>query len=262
MAWRDFKSKLGRVIASQAGTLRGELEARIRVEVDKYVEKLLQECPPPETLRTLSIISNQLKLNVGLFEKRIEKWNKTAKTLEPLLIAADLVLVLLKRDPTPLVVTITPVAGAPLITPQKMAKISRRASRIRKLEKFVSDTADDIDTIQALTESALLTLGPIQAKIQRLDNLIERCATGNEATVQEIQPPIKEDPSEEYVAENGKIYTITVITVPDTFDRAPRRQAIAKNQQGIVVLTGPASFSSSVQILKEELKFRIDKQLL
>jgi len=56
-------------------------------------------------------------------------------------------------------------------------------------------------------------------------------------------------------------YFLEVTEDPLDFGLAPRRFAIAKDKEGVVVLRGPSSFSSSTDILIQELKFRIDNQL-
>lgn len=262
MAFRDFKSKLGRIIAQQAGTMKGELEARIRVEVEKYIQQLLQECPPPAVLNNISGIVNNLSLTVNQFERRVDKWNQTARSLQPAILAADIVIQLLKKDPLPVATGITPSPGAPFISLQRMSRVSRRASTIRKLERFVSALAEDRENIQKVTESVLVSLSPISAKIERLRALIERCATGKEETIKAIQPAQPAEITEQYRSTNGKDYQIFIRQVPTETDIAPRRQAIAKDFRGIIVLSGPASFSSSTQVLIDELKFKIDNQLL
>lgn len=262
MAFRDFKSKLGKIIAQQAGTLKGELEARIRVEVEKYIQQLLQQCPPPEVLKTISGTVNALSLTVNKFENRVSKWQQLAKNLEPAILAADALIQLLKADPSPAAWGISTTPGSPFISTTKFLRTARRASTVRKLELFVSALADDRDNIEAVSESVLVSLSPISAKIERLRGLIERCATGKEEVIKEIQPVEPAEVREQYRSSNGKVYEITIRQVPTSTDIAPRRQAIAKDFRGIVVLTGPASFSSSTQVLIDELKFKIDNQLL
>lgn len=60
---------------------------------------------------------------------------------------------------------------------------------------------------------------------------------------------------------SGNTYLIKLITVPDSFELAPRRQAIVTDYRGVVVLRGPKSFASSPQVLIDEMKFIIDNQL-
>ena len=60
---------------------------------------------------------------------------------------------------------------------------------------------------------------------------------------------------------DGTVYDLEILHDPESPSIAPRRFAIAKNPAGIAVLKGPKSFSSSVDILLDEIKFRIDNQL-
>lgn len=84
-----------------------------------------------------------------------------------------------------------------------------------------------------------------------------------------------------YTDSQGRIYTLEIITITEV-DRiipgkqdglaietekvevsyiAPKRYAQAKDRNGRVIVRGPASFSSSTQILLDELKFKLDNQL-
>ena len=60
---------------------------------------------------------------------------------------------------------------------------------------------------------------------------------------------------------DGTIYKLEIILDPDSPEIAPRRFAVAKNKDGIIMLKGQKSFSSSTQVLLDEIKFRIDNQL-
>lgn len=66
---------------------------------------------------------------------------------------------------------------------------------------------------------------------------------------------------EVYSTARNTQYTIRIENDPNSPAIAPRRRAIALDRRGVVVLKGPYSFSSSEEILKDELKFRIDNQL-
>ena len=59
----------------------------------------------------------------------------------------------------------------------------------------------------------------------------------------------------------GNMYTIKILIDKNSPGFAPRRYAVVENENGVVVLRGPASFSSSTKILVDEIKFRINNQL-
>lgn len=56
-----------------------------------------------------------------------------------------------------------------------------------------------------------------------------------------------------------KGYELIIIQDPTSPKIAPRRYAVAKDRTGVILLKGQPSFSSSVEILLDELKFRIDQ---
>ena len=57
------------------------------------------------------------------------------------------------------------------------------------------------------------------------------------------------------------MYTIKVVTDPNSPSIAPQRQAVAYDFRGIAVLKGPLSFAGDSKVLIKEIKFRIDNQL-
>ena len=64
-----------------------------------------------------------------------------------------------------------------------------------------------------------------------------------------------------YRGPNGDLYKLEIVADIDSPSIAPRRFAIAKDTSDVTVLKGPKSFSSSTQVLLDEIKFRIDNQL-
>ena len=64
-----------------------------------------------------------------------------------------------------------------------------------------------------------------------------------------------------YTSNSGIVYQLEIVIDPTSPSIAPRRFAVAKNEEGVIVLKGQPSFSSSVKVLLDEIKFRIDNQL-
>ena len=71
----------------------------------------------------------------------------------------------------------------------------------------------------------------------------------------------KDNPNLSYTSDSGVVYKLEIQVDPQSPPIAPRRFAVAIAPNGVVVLKGPKSFSSSTKVLIEELKFRIDNQL-
>lgn len=71
------------------------------------------------------------------------------------------------------------------------------------------------------------------------------------------------DPNYSYKSKTtGKLYMLSIVQDPNSPKIAPRRYAIAKDMGGTIRLKGDSSFSSSTQVLLDEIKFQIDNQLL
>ena len=64
-----------------------------------------------------------------------------------------------------------------------------------------------------------------------------------------------------HTAPNGQVLKLQIKLDPDSPEIAPRRFAVAVDNTGVEVLKGPKSFSSSTEVLLQEIKFRIDNQL-
>jgi len=60
---------------------------------------------------------------------------------------------------------------------------------------------------------------------------------------------------------DGTVYELKINLDPQSPKIAPRRFAVAINPEGVEVFKGQKSFSSSIDILLDEIKFRIDNQL-
>ena len=60
---------------------------------------------------------------------------------------------------------------------------------------------------------------------------------------------------------DGTLYRLYIIPDENSPSIAPRSYAIAKDPSGVTVLKGPKSFSSDIDVLIDEIKFRIDNQL-
>ena len=71
-----------------------------------------------------------------------------------------------------------------------------------------------------------------------------------------------EDLDYNYLAANGIKYILEIQKDPNSPAIAPKRFAVAKTiDEGVAVLKGQSSFSSDVNVLLDEVKFRLDNQL-
>jgi hypothetical protein len=143
------------------------------------------------------------------------------------------------------------------------------------LEKFIN-IGDDIK--KALLVSLvflIISLVIILRYLKLIDELIERCTleSGNNgdgsglsmteinAGLLALQKQDEEQGSPLIANVNGFTMSVEVVEKSNV-DEYFRRQAIAKNSQGITILKGDPSFSATDQILIDELVFYIEQNNL
>jgi len=88
-------------------------------------------------------------------------------------------------------------------------------------------------------------------KLSRLLNRPELDTTGLKVTTKDQQ-------SVQYVRSDGKVYNLVTVTVPSNFTSAAKRKVIAETLDGIKEFESEESFGSSIEVLRREVKFRID----
>ena len=244
-----------------------------RERVEEYIKEFQEQCPPPQILEQINRTINTIERLEQSYEKTVDKVNQLPKKLDkPILIAKiaiDILTHVLEAKFT--TIGVIPPTGGPVpgvLYSERLGKILTQASRLEDAKKIVFTLEDEKESIGVIAIGAQGALDPVKSRLQLLKDLLQRCALDPNLSKEERDKILNNkakagdlSDAEEYRSSNGKIYELDVIEVLDNTIDVPRRQAIAKDFRGIVVLRGPASYSSSAQILKDELKFRIDNQL-
>ena len=157
-----------------------------------------------------------------------------------------------------------------LISAQPMSATLKSVDTISQFEVFIKK-------YEGLTIMVLSILTVLRAVLKMaidllkgLDGLISICAQEyldqEEVTLEEINAELLaslEEGEEEVQLDpfiNG--FEISVIEIEKEIGSLKRRQAIARNKSGIILLKGEPSFSASDQILIDELKFYITQNNL
>jgi translation initiation factor 1 (eIF-1/SUI1) len=270
------KSQISAIVANQVGKLQGELENRIQEESFKLISKFANQCPSPKELVKIVKTRNNLLSIVNGFSKKVSKFSKLANTLRPAIIATKVLIGLLKANPIPTAI-IPPSGGLGV----RIGRVVSLADRLRTANELLDALEDDVQSLQKITLSIEPSLDNIRQTLEGVNNSIQQCieelqesADNDQATeqvikdlIKEIQPPENTgsegtpDQSYSYIAPNGKQYVLAIIEDKTGNFSIPRRVAIAKDNKGVVVIKGQPSFSSNTQVLLDELKFRIDRQL-
>lgn len=274
-------SQLALIAATQLGRLQGELEARALSEALLLLEEFLNKCPQIERLESIVEVRNNLLKVVNSFTKQTDKYQKLANSLKTPIQAANVLIQLLKVDPTPIAIGTPPLKDfGGLIASKTAGMQNTSAELLRNTSKVLESLEDDVTAIENLVGGVNPSLNQVRGILESINvnigNCIDDYAKEDNADkqalarlIQKVQPtailnagdsnlPLNETT---YRNAQGIDYTLSIVTQTEGESVAPKRYAIAKDSIGVVVLRGTASFSSDTAILLDELKFRLDNQL-
>lgn len=266
---KSFRTKLPEFAIIALAKLQVLAIQYVEKRVKEILEELRDKCPSQSKLERLSKTINNIRQTVNTILKKIDKIEKIADYLLPVLVGAQIYILFQKNRIDFLSTPISLPTGAPTGA-KRTGKINSISSRLRRFENLVETVEDARFGIKAAANAAKGVFVPIQAILNILDALIQRCASAEGLTEEEresllanLQTKTQEiyTAGIQYRSTSGKQYTLKIIKDPNSPDIAPKRQAIAQDFRGITVLTGPSSFASDPQVLIEELKFRIENQL-
>lgn len=239
------------VVAVLVGTLRAQLTLIIQKEVLKMLNKFINKCPNPKDLQRIIKVRNNLLKNINSFQKRIDKLAKIAQTLLITVAAVKLLIKIITSIPIP--TAVPPGTGIPVNI------LTKYSNALIKLNKTLDRLLAEAATITALIVAVSTIIKSLKQRLESVDTQIQACIKNPSELLVEISVAEAPKPSEEGVSYKG--YKLQIVQDIVEYKLAPKRRAIALDKRGIVVLQGPSSFSSSTQILLDELKFRIDQLL-
>ena len=254
---REIKPNLNKFVSATVGTAQAIIITRVQNEVNRIIDELSSQCPPPDVLASMSKTVNTLRPILTSADKKIKTAGNIAKFIDPLILAANIIIEIVINLPIP--------SGFEPIGVQ-----TRRIARIMWLYNLIEVLSDEGEAVKQVVQGASDTLTPLKVKLDQVDALLQACIANQNLSDEDRSRILKSiqgeysDPSLnslEYTSTSGYNYTIKVIVDPNSPEIAPKRQAIAQDFRGITVLTGPSSFASDPQVLIEEIKFRIENQL-
>lgn len=266
---KEFKSNL----STYAATVLGQLQALAIQQVQKVVleilEKLKEACPPSDEVERLLIrVSNARRIVSGI-ERKLDRVKQLPNYLDPVIIAAKVYVDVQKHRLDTITFPFTLQPGTK-IPQKKQGQINTITDKVDKWNRYIEALEDDQKAIRDMLLIADGVFIPIITALNLIESLLNACLGKEDLTDEERKNILDkvqgktQDPYTQgspYKSRSGRTYTIKVIKDPNSPSIAPKRQAIAIDFRGITVLTGPSSFSSSVEVLIDELKFRIDNQL-
>jgi hypothetical protein len=251
------KGGIAAIVGSQIGTLKGKLTAQILKQVMAILNKFSSGCPNSKELERIIKTRSTLLKHISSFEKRVNKFSSIASTLTTTVTLVSVAIKIITSIPIP--TSVPPGAGIPVNI------LTKFSNALVKLNKTVDKLSGDAVAITALISSIGPLLTSLKNRLNSIDLAIQQCSLGQPADLGQIlataQPPentgSEGTPNADYEYQG---YTLEIVQDPNSPKIAPRRFAIAKDKSGIVRFRGDSSFSSSTQVLLDELKFEIDNQ--
>lgn len=225
--------------------LKEELKLKVNIEIDNLIPKFEQGCPSTQELQTIIDIRNALIEKIQKVQRRLEVVKDFTEQIRPYPTAITRIITTLKLLPIPNQFT---TAGL-------VVTFGGLLADAKDLVKSIADGICDFDDLVGRAEQELATL---IARLEALDALIAKCSETELSTLPVIQGTTN---SSITTGVGYKGYVIKIQQDAQSQTVAPRRYAVAFDRNNVAVLKGPPSFSSSTQILIDEIKFRIDQLL-
>jgi hypothetical protein len=240
---------------------------RILSKITDLKSRFDNGCPTASELVKIVNQRNQLIKILTQLRQQVLQIDKTTNPLKTLVITLTTATKLLKLAPLPVAVG-SPAVALPLGT------IITAGDTLNKLDTKINGFSSIILTFGAITKYIVKTIDEILAQIKTLDALVEKCAAENaqkdgnnlainnalnaedSTLINNLQSPNKDDTN----TYKGFILEVLLDDKNDT--RFPKRYAVARTPGGVIVLRGESSFSSSVDVLLDEIKFIIDRDNL
>jgi len=265
-------SALAEFIAKYLAKAEAYVISKVYEEVNKIIEQLAgQICPPVEEIKKLLAIRDNLINMINGVEKKVEPVKKFADDLVPPIDAAKATVLILEQLPLPTTIGLPPGPSGGVIYSQTTGATNRFAQLLNLACQIVDLLEKDVKAIRDLTSIATDGLTPVRQRLQSIDIKLFECVDKlPQDQKAEILTLIENLPSNSGIGTGStdgsgkyfyKNYTITIQEDKNSPGFAKRRYAQVENENGVVVMRGPSSFSSSTRVLIDEIKFRINNQL-
>lgn len=272
------ESTLPASISRLIGNLRGTFESDVNSNVETLGDSFKNGCPGSQEKATLLTKLNNIKSTSVNITDRLNRFRKITPPLQNSSRAILGLVSGLKLIPFPPffpggkiadILNLVKELGIQLKNTAESIEISLgQANGLQDILKKASNVSERIDTALELCELASTTGDTLPPDLVNL--LVNGTSSESARALRElnsivgrdtgpaIPPVLTSSEVEVYTGPDGQPYDIRIIQVKSDYTRAPRRQAIAEDLNGKRQFESSKSFSSSVDVLKREVKFRID----
>jgi hypothetical protein len=237
-------------------------------EIQNLVTEMIYEfiaskikCPPKDTLdKLVRLVNNLISLTNRLqstFDKLQSAVNIASSTVSILSNTIDQAKKTIAANDIAIAGAVATGVGIAVTPP--LIQISTIVDRqIRKYEPQVDALDATLCTAAKTVQYININITVVRALLEVIDALLKACIPNLELGELNTFTQSTRDTARGISYEG---YFLEVRTSTTSSPTLPQRYAVALDEFGTVVLQGPRSYSSSTQVLLEELKFRIDNQL-
>jgi prefoldin subunit 5 len=254
-----IESNISKIVSSQVGPLQAKLRSNIQKKVLEILKEFSSGCPSANRIKQIVATRNNLLGTINSFQSRVNSVKSISNSLLPVISVAKAGVQVITSLPIPTAI-IPPQTGG-LGVP--MSVLNRFSKAINVLSTTIDVLEADVKAVNSIVTAVSAPIQTLKEQLQAIDLKIAECSKNNPDILATAQPlgntGSEGTPDQNY---QYKGYTLEIVQDPNSPKIAPKRYAIAKNKAGTIVLYGPSSFSSSTQVLLDEIKFQIDKQLV
>jgi hypothetical protein len=203
-------------------------------------------CPSPEVLQRLILLKDNVENNIVTLQRRTVPLQNVLGKVQIALTLVPPIITLLKTLPVPNQFT---TAGFVVTLSDRLENIKLLSQRLR----------GDVAAGQYVITNINTTFSIALQLLSQIDQAIAICAPDQLQQNTEIARLSQSFNTPVTQFDNSyKGYTLELrVIARDTI--APLRYAVAVDRSGVVVLEGKPSYSSSTEVLLNEIKFRIDQ---
>ena len=258
-----FNSSLSKVVAQQLGALEGQIKAyAIGTLTDIVDNKLKNTCPPQSELLVINKTLDNIQNILTKYQRQVQKYNSLITKLDRVIQTTTTAIRILRVLPIP-----TAVAGVGV----PIGLTNRYSEKLVDLSDFLEKLNNDKKSIVTMIRSSNTDLSRVQTTINTARIKVDRCLQGTSISdetsninnqLTSSNDSLTGSTEEIYTLNNGRQVKIKIRTIEDPSYPISRRYAEATNLQQVVLLRGEPSYSSNINILIEEVLFKLENQLV
>ena len=237
-----------------------------KAALEKGLEELNIVCPPNlDALNNLIEQKNKATKQLNNLYTKLENIKIAVETADKIISVANVVASTLSA----LVLALPTIPFAPPLAGPLTTKIPQTPPKPPK--SVLEIIADTLSLMNIISSSILLILTILLEKLKfvldlmgLLDQLVQKCSIDGALPQETLSSDLLTVTQEQSnqgspVVTNANGFDMSVIEIEGgTNNQLKRRQAIARNADGVIMLRGEPSFSSNDQILIDELVFFIN----